>query len=253
MAIEKSLLDRFVDLIQVPHETKIHFEGDSVDGEQLLPVKPTTVKHLPMTFQIIPPKIQPNVDAALNQNYLRFAQQNDTRFVGQDLVSSGEYFESIQDYSHAYQNMAQIEPLTLYINPTDITRSLGKRSQEQFGGGGHIVEHSGDEHDKLSCSGKIGATFTHKTGLTRQFRRNSASYQQLMHLFILYKNNGYLYEINDTSRISLVGSVVITYDSETWVGQFDAFAMSESADSPFTMGYSFEFTAHEYHNDSTLH
>jgi len=249
---EKSLTQRFVDLIQVPGVMEVSYAGDVSRTGNVEPVRPSSKSYLPMTIELLPPKIELDINGAFNQNAELERSQSDVGFVGDNLVSSDGFFEMAEDIQFTLQTLDFIEPLMLYINPTDLTRTFGRRVQEQMAGHGHIEEHWGEEQDKLSCNGKIGATYTNKTGLTRYFRRNSASYQQLMHLFTIYRNNGYLFEVTDTNRISLVGAVQITYDTETWIGHFDTFSMSENADNPYTMEYSFEFTVREYFNDTSL-
>jgi len=249
MKTEKSLSERFVDLIQVPHDLDNSFEGDlTADlADQYKPVKGSIQAYLPMAFELMPPTIPFDADGALAQNTSLERAQLDVNFVGENLVSSNGFFETMDDFDLTLQALDFMEPLTLYVNPSDLTRAKAKAVQEQFGGQGHIVEFSGDLQDTLSCNGKIGATYTSQTGVTRYFRRNSASYQQLMQLYIFYRNNGYLYEVLDARRISLVGAIKITYGVETWIGQFDSFTMTENADNPYTMEYSFEFTAREYY------
>lgn len=249
---EKSLSERFVNLIQVPREQEISFEGDLANDGLVEPVRPSSKTYMPMSIELLPPKVEPDVVAAFAQNAELERSQSNTGFVGDNLVSSDGFFEMMDDIDLVFKTIAFLEPLVLYINPQDLTRTWGRRVQSQFSGHGHVTEHWGEEQDKLSCTGKIGATYTNKTGLTRYFRRNSASYQQLMHLYTIYRNNGYLYEVLDTSRISLVGAVQLTYDTETWIGHFDSFTMNENADNPYTLEYSFEFTAREYYNDTSL-
>ncbi len=73
-----------------------------------------------------------------------------------------------------------------------------------------------------------------------------------MQIYLMYRNNGYIYEVLDPRGIGLVGRVQITFDTEMWIGHFDSFRMVESADNPYTMEYGFEFTVREYSNDEGL-
>jgi hypothetical protein len=247
--IEKTLSERSVYFYQLPRELQLSFGADT---NQLSPVRPITRSYLPMVFQILPPKTKVDTTSALNYNTGLESAQHNPNFKGSRLSSSDMIFQSMSDLQFTLDTLKFIQPLVLYINPSDLTRSMTKKVQEQFAGYGHIVEHYGDDQDKLSANGKIGAFYTDKTGVTRYYRRNSASYQQLMYLLTIYRNNGYIYEADDKSRISLVGSVQITYDTETWIGHFDSLSITESADAPFTLEYSFEFTAKEYSNDPSL-
>lgn len=262
-SIEKGLTERFVNLYQIPEELTLNFQGDIVGvtknpnhfglpftaekDQQVQPVRPIARTYMPMIITLLQPKIPINLDG------LRARNQQLTSDIGDEVtLLSGELTEKAEDFQLVIETIKNAPPLIFYINPNDLSRTFQRRYTEQFGGNGHIIEHWGEEQDKLTASGKIGATYTTKTGLARYFRRNSASYQQLMQLYLLYRNNGYIYEVADLRRISLVGRVQITYDTETWIGHFDSFSMNENAESPFTMEYSFEFTAREYFNDESL-
>jgi len=249
MAIEKGLVERNANLYQVPEEVDFRFDGDT----NIRPVRPNSVTYLPMRFEILGPKIDVDLEAIQAYNLTLFQNQaNDPNAVGETLSSAGSLLDEAELISGVIDNLNEVPPLVLYINPTEITRTFAKHTTEQLGGNGHIIEHWGDEQDRLSASGKIGAYYTDKTGLSRYFRRNSASFQQLMQLYIMYRNNGYIYEVYDARRISLVGRVQISYDTETWIGHFDSFQMTENADNPFTMEYSFDFTVREYYNNVNL-
>lgn len=245
---EKSLSEQFVNLMQVPSEVKVDFSGDA----GVAPVRGNKVSYLPMQIELLKPKIGIDMEALQVTNLSLAAISKDKRSVGSDLVTSDNLIDVAENYLSVFDTLDFVPPLSFYINPSDLTRTFTKRSNSQFGGNGHITEHWGNDQDKLSATGKMGAFYTNKTGLSRYFRRNSAAYQQLMHLYLIYRNNGYIYEALDPRRIALVGRVQITFDTETWMGHFDSFTMTENADNPFTMDYSFEFTVREYYNDESL-
>lgn len=255
--IERGLTERFVNLLQTPHELETNFTGDinTSNGvfqtSQVQPVRQRSVTYLPMEIKLIPPTIPINLQA-VNRYNQTLQQAFLADGIGEALTTSDLLLDQALDYQLIFDTIEQTEPLVFYINPSDLTRQYARRVSEQFGGGMHIIEHWGEEQDRLTANGKIGGTYTSSNGLTRFFRRNTASFQQLMHLYLIYRNNGYIYEVLDTRRISLVGAVQITYDTEVWIGSFDSFSMTENADNPYTMEYSFEFTAREYYNDESL-
>ena len=245
---EQSLSEKFVNLLQVPTEVRPDFQGDL--GVE--PVAGNAVAYLQMTIELLKPKIDIDLDALQATNLDLVAQSKFTQSVGSDLLTSDNILDAAEDYLNVFDTFEFVPALTFYINPNDLTRTFSKRVNSQFGGGGHIIEHWGNDQDRLSANGKMGGFYTNKTGLTRYFRRNSAAYQQLMHLYLIYRNNGYIYETQDPRRIGLVGRVQITFDTEIWIGHFDSFSMTENADNPYTMEYSFEFTVREYYNDESL-
>lgn len=257
MGVEKSLTERFANLIPLPPGLEASFQSEITSTEAgnattIRPVRPDSKPYLPMTIELLGPKIPINLEAVQETNLQLTQEQNDPNFVGSALVQSDYFLESAEDYQLQVETFEFIEPLVLYINPTDISRVFQKRYDSQLAGDRTVIEHWGEEQDRLTASGRIGAAYTDATGLTRYFRRHSASYQQLMNLFLLYRNNGYVFEVSDPYRIGLVGRVQITYDTETWIGHFDTFSMTENADNPFTMEYEFEFTVREYYNDMSL-
>ena len=248
----KGLTETGVNLYQLPAELEMVYQADLSGRDVVSPVRPKKQKFIPMTLDIIPPKIKPNLQRIQEQNLALTQSQNDKGFRGTSLLSSDSLFEQAQQYDLSIQTMAFVPPLVLYINPTTWSVNRARKYNQQFAGMGQIIEHWGEEQIKLSASGKIGGTYTDKTGLTRYFRRDTASYQSLMHLYVLYRNNGMIYESLDKSRIGVVGYVRIVYDSEIWIGHFDSFSMSEDASNPYTMDYSFDFTVSEHFNDTSI-
>jgi hypothetical protein len=87
-------------------------------------------------------------------------------------------------------------------------------------------------------------------GLTRVARQYSASYQNFLGLYLLYRNNGGLYvnsladtlKTNLLARLSLVGSIYIYYDNTLYIGSFDTFDVTENDSAPYSLEYNIEFT-----------
>lgn len=141
-----------------------------------------------------------------------------------------------------------IPPLVLLVNPSDFTISARKVVNETYAKRGWIVEHWGEELDSISVSGRTGGFyvgnffFEKKSGLTRLNAINSAAYQNIMALYLIYKNNGYNYEKQfDRRRINTVGTIRMYYDWTTYYGSFRSFRLTEDAESPFQFSYTFEF------------
>jgi hypothetical protein len=164
----------------------------------------------------------------------------------------------------ALDRMRTTPPLRLLVNPTSLKISSEKVvSDGNFTREGPIIEHWGEQQDKLSLSGKLAAFFAIDTqpsddsnnlgggpGLTRVARQYSASYQNFLSLYLLYRNNGGLYvnTLADTmknnllSRLSLLGSIYIYYDNTLYIGSFDSFNITEADTTPYSLEYSIEFT-----------
>jgi hypothetical protein len=148
--------------------------------------------------------------------------------------------------------MRDLPPLFMYLNPNEFNISYEHViSDGNKGRQGYIIEHWGLQQPKINASGKIGATYIHARdglgraagGLTTSLRRESASYQNFMNLFRVYKNNAYIYTSSPSSpRISVMGSVKLFYDDTIYTGSFDTFSISESDTEPHTLNYNFSFT-----------
>ncbi len=148
-------------------------------------------------------------------------------------------------------------PLKLLVNPTSFKVSSDKiLSDGNWVRNGPVLEHWGNGQDKIDGSGKVAGFYAIDTahgatpGLSRTARFYSASYQNLLSLWLLYKNNGALYldlakitnNLNETTRLSVVGSIYIYYDGILYFGSFDNFNLTESDSGPFTLEYTFQFT-----------
>ncbi len=156
--------------------------------------------------------------------------------------------------------MQNTPPLQLLVNPQSFKLSSEKIiSDGGFTREGPIIEHWGEQQDKLEASGKLAAFMAIDAnppvangptgggpGLTRVARNYSASYQNFLSLYLLYRNNGGLYikSLGDNllTRLSLVGSLYIYYDSILYIGSFDNFNITEVDSNPYSLEYSFQFT-----------
>ena len=161
--------------------------------------------------------------------------------------------------------MRTTPPLRLLVNPASMKISSERVvSDGNFTREGPIIEHWGEQQDKLSLSGKIAAFFAIDSqpstdqnnlgggpGLTRVARQYSASYQNFLSLYLLYRNNGGLFvnTFNDTTiknnllaRLSLIGSIYIYYDNTLYIGSFDSFNVTEADTTPYSLEYNIEFT-----------
>ncbi len=159
----------------------------------------------------------------------------------------------------ALDRLKNTPPLKLLVNPTSFKVgsekiiSEGNRSRSQV-----IVEHWGEQQDKIEGSGKLAgfysidyAGLSGGPGLTRTARQYSASYQNFLSLFQIYKSNGglWLQDFFDVrldpgaKNLSCLGSVYIYYDNILYIGSFDTLTLSESDTAPYTLEYSFTFSA----------
>lgn len=164
----------------------------------------------------------------------------------------------------AVETLRNAPPLRLLVNPSSFKLSSEKIiSDGNWTRNGPIVEHWGENQDKLEASGKVAAFFAidalsplpdaqgESPGLTRGARQYSASYQNFLSLYMLYRNNANVYtsgtdvgdsKVNFLNRLSLVGSMYIYYDDTLYIGSFDNFNVTETDTAPYTLEYNFQFT-----------
>lgn len=131
--------------------------------------------------------------------------------------------------------------LIMFVNPSDMTINYQRIVSDQLSRGGWIIEHHGEELDRLEFSGSTGGFYTQQTGLCRYTRKDSGAYKNLIELVIFYKNNGLVYSDIDPRRIDLVGSVSLEFDRTTYIGCFDTFSLTEDASAENLLRYSFGF------------
>ena len=165
----------------------------------------------------------------------------------------------IQQTAAAIENMKRTPPLRLLVNPISFKVSSEKIIADgNWTRNGPIIEHWGDGQDKLEGSGKLAGFFAidanspkadaegESPGLTRVARNFSASYHNLLSLWLLYRNNASILTegLDGTAwaRLSMLGSIYIYYDNIIYLGSFDSFNLTESDATPYSLEYNFQFT-----------
>jgi hypothetical protein len=140
-------------------------------------------------------------------------------------------------------------PLALAINPQSFDRSYEQAVDSPKGRVGHIVHSWLERPMKISSSGVSAGQYVLDGvgggGLTAERRVHTISYQNLMSLVLMYKNNGVIFagiEAGSERGIPIVAcSLYIYYDNHIYIGSFDDFGIDDRANKPFNMGYSFKF------------
>jgi len=173
------------------------------------------------------------------------------------------------DIQYQVEKMLQTPPLTLFVNPNDFATAYS--SVQQYSNRtrhGKVFERWGEAQVTLTISGSTGAFVAGNpaaaaaaaqasagfagitnpendvpTGVQFASKRDSAAFQQLMSLFHLYRNNGYVYDTVGGSEAHLmVGSVAIDYDQMTYIGNIDSFEYGYNDESPHRIEWSMGFT-----------
>lgn len=169
---------------------------------------------------------------------------------------------TVADIKYQVEKMLQTPPLTLFINPQEL--SISYTAVQQFSQRtryGFVFERWGEGQPVLSISGSTGAfcagmdptaTFgltpvggqnSNATGVQFATKRDSAAFQQFVSLYHIYRNNGYIYDSVEKSQAMLfVGAVAIDYDQMTYVGNINSFEYSYDESEPNRILWSMEFT-----------
>jgi len=159
---------------------------------------------------------------------------------------------TVADILYQVEKLLQTPPLTLFVNPSDLSISYTSIQQySQRTRWGKVFERWGEGQPTLSISGSTGAWCAGQdpsaamgfpsqggenhvaTGVQFATKRDSAAFQQFMSLYHFYRNNGYIYDTVEGSEAHLfIGAVAIDYDQMTYIGNIDSFSYSyEETDS----------------------
>ena len=146
----------------------------------------------------------------------------------------------------------QTPPLSTLINPQEFTRSYENSFDAPKARRGHIVHTWLEKPLIISCKGQTAGSYVFDStsgagGLTNRYRCRALSYRNLMSLVRIYKNNGYIYTGNafgggaNANMPLLAMSVYVYFDDHLYIGSFNEFSISDSADRPFNFEYSLSF------------
>lgn len=196
---------------------------------------------------------------------------NGIRFDPQNVQQTQANQTAISDLDQALNIMVQLNriiatpPLTLLVNPEEMSINYTKKQvyqdRSRFN---YIFQSWGEEQPRLSFSGFSagfvagsdgnvvdfgdvelgGVETTSVSGYQWASKRESAAWQNLMNLFTIYRNNGYIFNQLDRSEAHLfIGNVQIQYDQFVYLGQFENFNYSYSEMKQHGgIPFSFDFT-----------
>lgn len=174
------------------------------------------------------------------------------RHISIDLDREAWYAQRIrEELNEAIKTIIDTPALMMFVNPKNFNRHFENTNDYAGGWRGQIVSAWLEKPLKLSSSGTTAAQYAMEAdgsgGLTSHNKIFSLSYDNLMSLCMIYRNNGWVYsgyraeDLN--SGVPVVGlSIYIYYDGFIYIGSFDSFKITENAEKPFTLDYDFDFT-----------
>lgn len=135
------------------------------------------------------------------------------------------------------KQIAATPPLIMLINPESMSIDYAKVAQlQERGRKGFIYQAWGEELPKLSFSFRIGAYVAGQpapdtrtvSGMQRASRNDSAAWQQLMAMLVLFQSSGNVHDTLGGSRATwMIGNLAIEYDQKVYVGHMDTFSFGE--------------------------
>lgn len=149
--------------------------------------------------------------------------------------------------------------LILLINPDNLDIKFAHKTNEarvrwvDYDDSAYILQTHHDELDTLSASGKTAMFYSDK-GITNIDATKSLAYENLQQLLAVFKNNGLNYNRRNPrySVIESVGRVLITYDGYIYRGSFETLTITETAENPFSLDFSYDFKITEIMDMGTL-
>lgn len=137
--------------------------------------------------------------------------------------------------------------LVLYVNPTSMSINYSKIVDRQQTRGGFVEAHFGEGAQKISfdmATGGFVRVYSGIIGITGgdENRRQTLAYDSYMDILELYKNNGNI--VDTTGKVVMNGLVKISFDGFDYLGTFDSFSVTDSAEKAFQLALNAEFTVH---------
>lgn len=142
--------------------------------------------------------------------------------------------------------------MVLHVNPKSMKMSSSKVIQRTQTRGGFVEQHWGEGARSISFDMATGGFMRLYTGLTNITqsdgltkggydsgggRRDTIAYDKYLDMLALFHNNGMVYD--DRGEIVFNGAIKVTFDEGIYIGWFNDFSVTESAEKP----YQFELTA----------
>lgn len=169
-------------------------------------------------------------------------------------LASQERINAVKKQTAALQQQIDLlnnmPPLLLLINPSEFIRNYEHTTDSgPKGRYGNIVHIWLEKPMKISgrgvSAGQYAIAAGYHGGLTAENRVHSLSYQNLMSLAMIYKNNGVVFtgsEVKSQAGIPILAcSIYIYYDNHIYIGSFNDFSIDDDANKPFNMSYTFSF------------
>jgi len=140
--------------------------------------------------------------------------------------------------------------LVLHANPQSLKVKYSKNVTRIQTRGGFVEQHWGDAPTNLDLEAVTGGFMRLYSGLSNITstkygggRRETIAYDKYLDLLALFQNNGSVFDAR--GNIVLQGIIKVTFDEGVWLGWFQTFTVTESADKSYMFDMSASFTVHK--------
>lgn len=197
-----------------------------------------------------------NLSNLITSNGVQFNPQN-ANFSDANQTAVADLTQAV-DVVRQLNIMLNTPPLTLMVNPNSFSiqykqkQNYNDRSRYDY-----IYDAWGEEQVSLSISGRsagfvvgtqgaAGGNTQSVSGYQYVSKLDSAGWQNLMSLFMMYRNNGYIYDLASSPQSEahlFVGNVEIAYDQMVYVGNFESFGYNYNESKQHgAIDFDFKFT-----------
>jgi len=139
------------------------------------------------------------------------------------------------------------------INPSQVQISRSTLDAQAFARAGWQFGVWGEDSVSITLNGKTAGQYW-AFGLTDRYQQYSLSYRNLEQLQVVFENNGYWFEGEQTAegplaadfarrRIKMHQDVELTVGNFIWYGMFEQLEISQNADAPFLVDFNLTFVA----------
>lgn len=139
--------------------------------------------------------------------------------------------------------------MVLHVNPSSMSIQYNRQVDRIQTRGGFVEQHWGDSTQEISFEQATGGFMRLYTGLSNitnpaygGSRRETLAYDKYLDLLALFHSNGSVYD--SRGNVVMQGILKCTFDGGVYLGWFNSFSVTESADKPYQFTLSSSFTVH---------
>lgn len=140
--------------------------------------------------------------------------------------------------------------LVLHVNPRSMSIKYDRQIDRMQTRGGFVEQHWGDKTQGIDLEMSTGGFMRLYSGLSNVTnpkylgsRREAIAYDKYLDMLALFHNNGSVFD--SRGNIVLQGIIKLTFDGGSFLGWFQNFTVTESAEKPFQFNLSCSFEVHK--------